>query len=104
MQLRLAAGGGSEMEAVGVQGAEDDMVRLYVRHHEQVLIWYIDILDQGHFKAKREGQDKYIPSWQKETRLVAGVKKHPVILNATAQMDTRHFYQGQLADAITAID
>lgn len=45
-----------------------------------------------------------IPGWQKETRLIAGVKRHPVILNATAQLDARHCYQGKLTHAITAVD
>lgn len=55
-------------------------------------------------KEGRPGQiPESIPSWQKETRHVADAKKHPVILNATEQLETRHWYQGQLADATTAI-
>lgn len=56
-------------------------------------------------KDGRPGQiDESIPAGQKETRLVAGVKKHPVFLNAAAQLNARHRYQGQMTGAITARD
>lgn len=55
-------------------------------------------------EGRTEPIQESISSWQKETRLLAGIKKHPVTLNAAAQLDTRHCYHGQLTDAITATD